>query len=314
MSEKFFLIKEEEGLRIDKFLKKQFPQFSRNALQKMIKEGLVNVNNHETEPRYLLKKGDEVKISLKEKKQVKVSPDNSIRLWIVFENEDFLVINKQAGILVHPDCNPNIKTLVNGLLAYLPQLKNVGEHPLRPGLVHRLDKDTSGLLLVAKNQDAFLNLKSLFKQRKIEKTYKALAFGHLKETKGKIESYLSRSHKKSNTRISLAKPRKNLKARKAITYYQIEQKLVDPQNIPYTLLSLFPKTGRTHQLRAQLASINHPIVGDRLYTNKLYSNKNNKKLLLHAEKLAFNFKNQYYQFYSPINQYFKMFVSHLKPQ
>jgi len=309
---KFFLIKNDDRLRIDVFLKKQFPELSRNWLQEMIKQGSVSVNDHKTESRYILKRGDKIKIAVQEKKQVKISQDSSVKLWIAFENKDFLVLHKQAGILVHPDRNPNIKTIVGGLLVHCPELKNVGEHPLRPGLVHRLDKETSGLLLVAKNQNSFLELKSLFKERQVKKTYKALVFGHFREKEGKIESYLSRSHKKPNARVSLVKPRGDLKARKAITYYRVEKKLIDRDNIPYTLLSLFPETGRTHQLRAQLFSMNYPIVGDPLYTTKKLPVVKIKRMFLHAEKLAFKFKNEYYQFYSPLPVSLTSFLNNLK--
>jgi len=312
MITKNFLIKGDERLRIDVFLKKQFPELSRNWLQEMIRQGSVSVNNHKTESRYILKKNDEIKISIQEKKQVKVSRDSSVKLWIAFENKDFLVLHKQAGILVHPDRNPNIKTIASGLLVHCPELKNVGEHPLRPGLVHRLDKETSGLLLVAKNQNAFLELKSLFKERQVKKTYKALVFGHFKEKEGKIESYLSRSHKKPNARISLVKPRRGLKAKKAITYYQVEKKLVDQNNVPFTLLSLFPETGRTHQLRAQLSSMNYPIVGDPLYKIRKLPLTKIKRMFLHAERLAFKFNNEYYQFYSPLPVSLNSFLNNLK--
>ncbi len=311
---KSFLINEEnEGIRIDKFLKAQFPEISRNRLQALIKQGFVLIEGKTTKPRYLLRKNDKLKVHLQPKKEVKISPNPKVKLDILFENEHFLVLNKAAKILVHPAKTPTTKTLANGLVSYLPSLRKVGENPLRPGIVHRLDKDTSGLLLVAKNQKAFLELKRLFQKRKIEKEYLALVAGKFRHKKGKIESYLIRSRNHASKRISLPLPAENAKSKKALTFYQVKKEFHPLKGHYYTLLSLFPKTGRTHQLRAQLSSINHPIVGDPLYKSKTgQSLLAPPQMFLHAAKLAFFFQNQYYQFYSPLPRALQDFLSSLK--
>ena len=314
MKSEFFLIKKkDEGIRIDKFLKTKFPKLSRGWLQRLIKQGLITVNDKKAKTNYQLKSTDKLKINLASKKEVKISPNPNLSLRIIFEDKDFLIIDKPAGILVHPAQKSTNKTIASAVLAYLPQLKNIGDNPLRPGIVHRLDKDTSGLLLIAKNQEAFSELKLLFKKRKIKKIYKALVFGWLKKSKGKIESYIIRSSKTPQKRTSLPFLRQGLKGKRALTYYRVEKRLKDQANNRYSLLSLQLKTGRTHQIRAQLASINCPVVGDPLYkAKKLSCQPNIKRMFLHAEKLAFQFKNRYYQFSSPLPLELKSFLSSLQ--
>ncbi len=312
MPAKFFLIKKEnQGERIDVFLKNQFPELSRNWLQKLIKQGLVSVNNKKIRSKYNLKEKDRLKIRFKEKEEVKISPNSDVELEIIFENEDFLVLNKAVGILVHPAKNPTNQTIANGLLAYLPQIKDVGENHLRPGIVHRIDKDTSGLLLVAKNQKSFLELKTLFKERKIKKIYQALVFGQIKTSSGKLESYIARSHKSPQRRVSMPKLRSGLKGKKALTYYNVEKRLEDDNDNQYCLLKLELKTGRTHQLISQIFSINHPIAGDSLYKIKKQGCKNIERMFLYAKELAFVHKNHYYQFILPLPKDLKDFLSKL---
>jgi len=312
MPVKFFLIKEKnQGERIDIFLKNQFPKSSRNWLQKLIEQGFVTINDKKIKSKYNLRAKDRLRIYFKEKEKVKISPNPDVKLEIIFENKDFLVLNKAIGVLVHPAKNPTDQTLVNGLLAYFPKIKNVGEGPLRPGIVHRIDRDTSGLLLIAKNQKTFFELKSLFKERKVKKIYQALILGQIKTNKGKLESYISRSHKSSQRRVSLPKIRKNLKGKKAITYYNVEKRFKDKDNNQYCLLKLELKTGRTHQLRSQLFSINHPIAGDLLYKIKKQNCEKIERMFLYAKELAFVYKNHYYQFILPLPKDLKEFLSKL---
>ena len=311
---KSFLIKQEnEGIRIDKFLKTKFPKLSRNLLQKLIKQGLITVNTKKTKANYRLRQADKLKISLRQKEKVKISPNSNLKLNIIFENKDFLVVDKPAGLLTHPAQKSANATVASFISSYLPSLKNVGDNPLRPGIVHRLDKDTSGILLIAKNQETFIALKSLFKERKIQKTYIALVFGWVKKDKGKMESYIVRSSKNPRKRTSLPFSRQGLKSKKALTYYNVNKRLKDQKGNRYALLNLKIKTGRTHQIRAQFASINHPIVGDPLYKiKKLFYEPDIKRMFLHAKTLAFCLKNRYYQFTSPLPQELKLFLDSLK--
>jgi len=222
-------------------------------------------------------------------------------LDIVYEDADCLVINKPTGLTVHktsPD-DPQI-TVVDLLLEKYPEIAGIGDHSmdsanspqvntdlvnsLRPGIVHRLDKETSGLMIIAKNQPAFDYLKALFKEREIKKTYLALVFGQLKNESGTIDLPLGKIGTKSTTQIS---GQKELTERSAITDYKVlEYYLLDP--ISYSLLEVSPHTGRTHQIRVHLKSIGHPIVGDKLYAGKRHlAPAGLNRLFLHAQRLAF---------------------------
>ncbi len=200
---------------------------------------------------------------------------------IVYEDRDILVINKPAGILTHPkNKSDQSESIAGWILKKYPQIKNVGDDFLRPGIVHRLDKNTSGLLIIAKTQPAFSYLKKLFQERKIEKTYLALVYGELKNKRGIIKSPLGKIGTKQTTKI-LGK--RELKEKEAVTEYRIKNKFKD-----YTLLEVYPKTGRTHQIRIHLSSIHHPVVGDDLYgpRNKKLPFAINR-LFLHAYRLKF---------------------------
>jgi len=208
---------------------------------------------------------------------------------IVYEDGDILVINKPANLLTHPKNEKDqSESIVGWLIEKYPNIKNVGDHvkpgghvtgdSLRPGIVHRLDKNTSGLLIIAKTQPAFLYFKNLFQERKIEKKYIAMVYGSLEEKSGIIESPLGKIGSKQTTRIH---GKKELKIKEAITEYRVLKRLKD-----YSLLEVSPKTGRTHQIRIHLNSIGHPIVGDDLYGKKK-DEFNLNRLFLHAFYLKF---------------------------
>jgi len=206
-----------------------------------------------------------------------------LKLNIIYEDKDILVIGKPAGLVVHPNKPNQNNTLVNGLLAYYPPINEVGEDPLRPGIVHRLDKDTSGLLIVAKTNQTFKYLKEQFKQRKIKKKYLALVVGRIKDEKGIITKSISQSKKAHNKRSALW----DEKAKKAITNYKVIKRFKD-----YTFLEVVPKTGRTHQIRIHLASIGYPLAGDKQYKFKRQPcPKGLGRHFLHAYYLKFQLPN-----------------------
>ena len=208
------------------------------------------------------------------------SPVRSTKIMkIIFENEDIIVIDKPAGLTVHPVTPEQKDTLVNELITHYPEIKNVGEDLLRPGIVHRLDKDTSGLMIIAKNNKVFEHLKNQFQQRKVEKKYIALVHGKVKDKKGTITKSISFSKKDHKKRSALL----DEKSKRAWTEYQVIENFEN-----YTLLEVSIKTGRTHQIRIHLASIGHPVAGDKQYKFKRQINpKNLSRQFLHAKYLKF---------------------------
>lgn len=205
-------------------------------------------------------------------------------LDLVYKTKDLLVINKPAGILVHPTAKKETGTLINEVLREYPEIKDVGDSPARPGLVHRLDKGTSGLIIIARNQPCFEYLKGLFQKHAVQKTYLALVWGELKD-RGTINQPIGL---KAGT-VKRSVKGKNLKmVKEAITEYKA-LKTIKKDNEVFTLVELFPKTGRTHQLRVHLASIYHPIVGDVLYGRK-ENPWHLTRQFLHAEAIEFTTK------------------------
>ncbi len=204
---------------------------------------------------------------------LKIEPDFNIPLNIVYEDEDVVVLNKQAGISVHPSVNEPGGTIANALIAKYPEIQGVGDDPIRPGIVHRLDKDTSGLLVVVKNQKTFEFLKKEWQEGRVVKKYLALVWGHLKNEKGEIKSELARSLSDFRKRMVVRPARlnsrsggpgknseKTIKGKLAITEYKVLKIYKD-----YSLVEVYPKTGRMHQIRVHMASLGHPVAGDKVY-------------------------------------------------
>ncbi|MEK7647314.1 MAG: RluA family pseudouridine synthase [Patescibacteria group bacterium] len=196
--------------------------------------------------------------------------DFSLAKNIIYEDRDIIAVNKPAGIVVHPDATHKNGTVVDALLVAHPEIKTVGEDPARPGIVHRLDKDTSGILIIAKNQAAFDYLKKEFQERRITKNYIALAVGSVKQAQGEINLPIGRGYKTPTQRVAL---RTDLPAgkqvrgqiREALTYYKVLERFPE-----FTLMQMTPKTGRTHQIRTHLKALGHPVACDKLYGGKLF--------------------------------------------
>lgn len=215
--------------------------------------------------------------------EIKLEPDFNISLDIIYEDGDIIILNKQAGISVHPSINEKKGTIANALIAKYPGLIGVGEDPIRPGIVHRLDKDTTGLLVVARNQKMFEFLKKEWQDGRVIKKYLALVCGHLKSETGKIESELARSPKEFRKRI-VVKPGKNsLVGKLAITYYKVVKKYKD-----FSLVEVSPKTGRMHQIRVHMASLGTPVAGDKVYGKTREVPEGLHRQFLHASYLSFS--------------------------
>ncbi|MEK7568363.1 MAG: RluA family pseudouridine synthase [Patescibacteria group bacterium] len=205
---------------------------------------------------------------------------------IIYESKNFIVVDKPAGLLVHPTAVSRELTLVDWVLKKYPEIKSVGDNPeIRPGIVHRLDKDTSGVILIARNQNYFEYLKKLFQTRLMKKTYLVLAYGKLEPKTGTIEKPIAI---KSGTIKRTVWMKKSKDAKEAITEYEVLKYFKAARDLPhFSFLRAVPKTGRTHQIRIHLASIGHPIVGDSLYGKK-ENHFGLKRQFLHAESLEFN--------------------------
>lgn len=245
----------EDEERLDKFLVACLPDFSRSRLQALIKAGLVTVDGHAvSKAGQILDHEAQIEVCIPPPEPSELIPE-SIPLDILFENQDFLVVNKPAGMVVHPAAGHTSGTLVHAALAHVPDIQGVGGK-LRPGIVHRLDKDTSGLILIAKNDQAHRWLQSQFRDRKVDKTYLALVDGAPPTKQGRIEAAIGRdpAHRK---KLAVVPPGKG---RLAISEFRTLEAFSD-----HTLLEVHPITGRTHQIRLHLAYLGCPITGDSVY-------------------------------------------------
>lgn len=267
----FVLPPEEAGERLDRALAARFPQLSRAQLQRLIRSGAITVNDAVVRPAYRLTPGDRITVTFPEEPTVR---PESLPLDVVYEDEYLLVVNKPAGMVVHPAARVVSGTLVNALLAHCPQVADVGG-PDRAGIVHRLDRETSGLIVVAKNPETHASLQRQFKRRLVRKTYVALVEGQVSPREGIIEVPIGRDPK-DRTRMAVSRT-----GRPAITQYRVVE--VFPQ---YTLLEVRPHTGRTHQIRVHLAWLGYPVVGDRVYGRRRQTLLPDRHFL-HARELAF---------------------------
>lgn len=266
----------EKGKRLDKMLTLHISGFSRNVLQKAIEAGQILVNGKKTDKDYALKIGDVVSGALEQPEEPSVEPDPSVPFTVVHDAPGFAVIDKPAGVIVHPSYTNKKGTLVNGLVARWPQMRGVGEQSFRPGIVHRLDKETSGLMVVAKTNEMFAWLKKQFKEHKVVKKYVALVFGVMKKSGGMISVPIGRVGMKQVAA-------QNEDFREASTQFKI-MKAYDG----FTLVEATPKTGRMHQIRVHFKHIGHPLVGDKKYAPaRLLRSFPLERQFLHASELSF---------------------------
>lgn len=277
---------------------------SRGDFIRAIKEGKVLVNDKICKPSYKVAIEDKIKFDLV-KKEEKLIPNPEIVLNVIFENNDFIIINKPAGIQVHPDFNEKINTIVNGLIVRYPEIAklkddHVYSFQMRPGIVHRLDKETSGILIIAKNKKSFLEFKKMFQDKTIAKKYLAISYGIPEENEGLIDKPLARTT--NYRKQTIAGKRTKTKIREALTHYKVIKNLGEN----FSLIEVSPKTGRTHQIRVHLCSIGHPIVGDNLYRKKSFEKfEGALRHMLHASEIEFELFGEKHHFTAPTPKDFK---------
>lgn len=287
------LIQKDENIRVDKLLSERFPDLSRANIQRLIEQGKITLNGGKLRPSYKGKIGDIIQIEDEEPKEIELKPEN-IPLDVLYEDNDIIVINKAKGMVVHPGNGNPDGTLVNAILAKCKDsLSGIGGE-IRPGIVHRLDKDTSGVIIVAKNDKAHMELSRQIQAREVKKIYWALVRGIIKENEATINMPIGRS----------TKDRKKMAVRKdgkeAITHFKVLKRWG-----AYTLLEVHIETGRTHQIRVHLSQIGYPVVGDAVYSN----GKNPfgvEGQMLHAKSIEFMHptKKEKLKIEAPLPEYF----------
>lgn len=301
MENKEFIIKsEQEGERIDKVIASQYPDLSRSIIQKMIENESIKLNKSKVKMSYKVKLNDIINMQIEEPAELEVKAQN-IPLDVLYEDEDIIVINKQKGMVVHPGNGNPDGTLVNAVLARCKgSLSGIGGK-IRPGIVHRLDKDTSGVIIVAKNDKSHIELSKQIQNRAVKKTYYALVRGNIVENEATINMPIGRSSK-DRKKMAVSK-----EGKEAITHFQVLKRWGE-----FTLLKVNIETGRTHQIRVHLAQIGHPVVGDEVYSN----GKNPfgvQGQMLHAKEIEFKhpINGQNMHLNAPLPQYFDDIIKQL---
>ena len=291
-----------EGERIDKFLSAILQDSSRNAIQKLIENGKVLVNGAVVNKKYKVSTDDEIRMLPSELKPLDAEPEN-IPLDIVYEDEHLLVVNKPRGMVVHPAPGNYSGTLVNALLYHCKDSLSGINGILRPGIVHRIDKDTSGLLIVAKTDKAHIGLAQQIKEHSFTREYNAVIVGHLKEQEGTVNAPIGRNPKDRKKMCVTM-----LNSKNAVTHYKT---IEDYEG--YSHISLRLETGRTHQIRVHMAHLGHAVAGDYVYGNDKKSAYLNGQCL-HAIKIGFihPITQEYLEFTSELPDYFTEFLNKLK--
>ena len=298
----FLAGKDEKAERIDRYLTERCPDFSRSYLQKLLKDQAVSVNGRAVKANYKIQPEDRILLEIPEAQKTDILPEE-IPLDILYEDDYLLVVNKPKGMVVHPSAGHMEGTLVNAVLAHCGEHLSGINGVLRPGIVHRIDKDTTGALLVCKDDFVHRNLAEQLKEHSIKRRYRAVVCGNLKEDEGTVEGPIGR-HPVERKKMAI-----NYKNGKdAVTHYRILERFGQ-----YTYIECRLETGRTHQIRVHMASIGHPLLGDSVYG----SSKNPWKLqgqTLHAMVLGFCHPviGEYMEFEAPLPEYFVKLLDKLR--
>lgn len=295
----FSVLSNDECVRIDKFLSAKLNDKTRSFIQKLIEDGGVSVSDNAVSKNYKLKLGDEVLVQIPEPVELDIKPEN-ISINIVYQDDDLLVVDKPKGMVVHPAPGNYTGTLVNALMYHCGDKLSSINGVIRPGIVHRIDKNTSGLLMVAKNDKTHNFLASQIKEHTFKREYNAVCLGHFKETTGTINAPIGRS---KNDRKKMCVTQENSK--EAITHYEVLEEFDG-----YSLVKFILETGRTHQIRVHSKYIGHPVLGDDVYSKPF---KGLEGQCLHAKTLGFVHPNgEYLEFESPLPEYFVNVLKRIK--
>ena len=302
----FEISKENSKIRIDKFLSQNLENISRSYIHELIKNNDILVNGNHTTKNFVLSEKDIVSVNIPEPKEIDILPEN-IPINIVYEDDDLLIVNKEKGMVVHPAPGNYTGTLVNALLYKCKDSLSGINGNIRPGIVHRIDKYTSGLLIIAKNDISHNFLSEQIKEHSFTREYEAIVYGNIKENSGTIRINIAR-HKTDRKKMAVT----DIGGKLAITHFTVLKRYGN-----FTHLRLKLETGRTHQIRVHMAYIKHPVIGDEVYANP----KNNPfKFLtgqcLHAKSIGFIHPktNKYMDFSSDLPDYFKKIIDSLEKQ
>ncbi|WP_427338535.1 RluA family pseudouridine synthase [Caloranaerobacter sp. DY30410] len=295
------IVEDDIGERIDSYLAKKLEEVSRSYIKKLIKDGHIKVNDLQIKPKYIVNKGDIITVELPEPEELELIPQD-LPIEIVYEDEDVAVVNKPQGMVVHPAPGNYSGTLVNALLFHLESLSTING-VVRPGIVHRIDKDTSGLLMIAKNDFAHMELSKQLKEHSITRIYYALVEGNIKVDSGTINAPIGR-HPVDRKKMAVT----DRNSKNAITHFKVLERFGQ-----YTLIEAKLETGRTHQIRVHMSYIKHPLVGDTVYGSKKNEFKQEGQLL-HAKVIGFIHPRtkKYMEFDSELPDYFNKVLNILR--
>lgn len=302
MQKEEFQIEFDNGERIDKFLSNEMEGFSRSYIQKLIKDGHVIVDGKPVKSNYKLSSGENVTVEIPELKEPDIVPEN-IPLDIIYEDDDILIVNKPKGMVVHPAAGHYSGTLVNALMYYCGDSLSGINGVMRPGIVHRIDMDTTGSLLVCKNDTAHQKLAEQLKVHSIKRVYHAVVYGNLKQDSGTVNAPIGR-HPTERKKMSI----NHSNGRNAVTHYKVLERFGN-----YTYISCELETGRTHQIRVHMASLRHPLLGDIVYGPAKCPFPLQGQTL-HAETLGIvhPVTGEYMEFHAPLPEYFEKLLAKLR--
>ncbi len=294
---------ENTGIRIDKYLSEALNHCSRSYIQKLLDNNNINVNSKAVKANYKLKSGDSIYICIPDPEEIEIKAEN-IPLDIVYEDDDIIIVNKPKGMVVHPAPGHFEGTLVNALMYHCKDTLSSINGVMRPGIVHRIDMDTTGLILACKNDKAHKIMSEKFKVHDITRVYTAIVYNHINEPEGTIDKPIAR-HKTDRKRMAID----NINGKKAITHYRLLENLKNN----FSLIECRLETGRTHQIRVHMSSINHPLLGDEVYGPKDKPFRTNGQVL-HAGVLGFEhpISGIYMEFKSDLPDYFQNILNKLR--